>query len=240
MSQTLQQAWQIHQAGDVERAETLYRRVIDASPKNADAWVYLGIALFDRREFSESVEAYRRAIKIKRVFPIAWNNLGNSLRMSGDVEEADRCFNTSLDQDPNYLSALKNRGTLWIWSGDVERGLQWYQRGLEVDPHHAELHRNLGVIELLRGNYDVGWPHYRWRWKMPGLYRPKSSAPIWSGQPLAGKTVLLYPEQGLGDAIHFVRVAKTLVDRGATVILQCRKASSAVHLNLRNARCLRD
>ncbi|MGB7327582.1 MAG: tetratricopeptide repeat-containing glycosyltransferase family protein [Rubripirellula sp.] len=220
-AQSLQQAWQIHQSGDVTRAEAIYRRVIDQSPKNADAWVYLGIALFDQRQFAESVDAYRRAIKIKRVFPIAWNNLGNSLRMAGDVDEADRCLQTSLDQDPNYLSALKNRGTLWIWTGDIERGLQWYQRGLEVDPDNAELHRNLGVIELLRGNYDAGWPHYRWRWRMPGLTRPQSPAPVWGGQPLAGRTVLLYPEQGLGDAIHFVRVARTMVDRGATVILQC-------------------
>ncbi|TWU58688.1 lipoprotein NlpI [Rubripirellula tenax] len=222
-STTLQQAWKIHQSGDVARAEAIYRGVIDASPRDADAWVYLGIALFDGRQFADSADAYRKAIKIKPVYPIAWNNLGNSLRMSGEVDEADRCFQTSLDQDPRYLSALKNRGTLWIWTGDIDRGLHWYEQGLAIDPDNAELHRNLGVIELLRGNYDVGWQHYRWRWKMPGLYRPKTAAPIWNGEPITGKTVLLYPEQGLGDAIHFVRVAKTMVDRGATVILQCAK-----------------
>lgn len=217
----LKTAYGRHQSGDVDGAAVTYQSVIDADPKNADAWVYLGIARFDQRRFEDSADAYRRAIAIQPTYPIAWNNLGNSLRMAGRVDEADECFETSLSQNPTYLSALKNRGTLWVWTGEIDRGLQWYRRGLEVDPDHAELHRNLGVIELLRGNYDVGWDQYRWRWKLPGLYRPKTAATNWTGQSLSGKSILVYPEQGLGDAIHFVRVCQTLADRGASVVLQC-------------------
>ncbi len=225
MSQTdrekLLAAYRRHQDGHLDEAASVYQAVIDGDPRSADAWIYLGIARFDQRRFEESVDAYRNAIAIRATYPIAWNNLGNSLRMLGRVDEADECFATSLSQDPNYLSALKNRGTLWIWAGEIERGLRSYRRGLEVDPNHAELHRNIGVIELLQGNYDVGWDEYRWRWRMPGLYRPQTNAASWTGQSLAGKSILLYPEQGLGDAIHFVRVCKTLADRGATVVLQC-------------------
>ncbi|KAA1261509.1 Tetratricopeptide repeat protein [Rubripirellula obstinata] len=221
-SQTaLQNAWHQHQAGNIDAAETVYRDVIDQDPKNADAHVYLGIALFDRRHFQESADHYRTAIQLRHQFPIAWNNLGNSLRLLGQVEESDRCFEEALIQQPRYLSALKNRGSLWLWSGEIERGLHWYQQGLAIDPDNAELHRNLGVIELLRGNYSVGWREYRWRWKMPGLQRPKTHATHWAGQELIGKTFLLYPEQGLGDAIQFVRVAKQLKSLGAEVILQC-------------------
>lgn len=217
----LHRAWQLHQTGDLDSAESVYRQAIKRDAKFADSWVYLGILLFDRRLFHESIQAYRRAIEIQPSFPIAWNNLGNSHRMLGAIDEADKCFEESLSQDPSYLSALKNRGTLWIWSGDIHRGMQWYQKGLQVDPQNAELHRNIGVIELLRGNYETGWREYRWRWVMGGLYRPKTSVPIWQGQQLAGKRFLLYPEQGLGDAIHFVRVAENLKRMGAIVTLQC-------------------
>jgi hypothetical protein len=141
--------------------------------------------------------------------------------MLGRIDEAEDCFEQALQQQPGYLSALKNRGTLWVWCGEIERGLRWYERGLEFDPNNAELHRNLGVINLLLGNYDVGWREYRWRWQIPGMLRPNVSAPLWRGESLRGKTILLYPEQGLGDAIHFVRTAALLKNRGASVVLQC-------------------
>ena len=221
LDQMLQQGWRLHQSGDLEAAQRCYQQVLDGQPNNPDALVYLGIALFDKRHFGESVEAYRKAIGIRKEFPVAWNNLGNSLRMLGEVEEADACFAEALRMRPGYLSALKNRGTLWVWSGEVERGLGWYQQGLEVDPGNAELHRNLGVIHLLLGNDDRGWSEYRWRWRMPGMSRPRLAAPIWRGQSLQDKTILIYPEQGLGDTIQFVRVATALKHLGAIVIVQC-------------------
>ncbi len=221
VDEVLQQGWQLHQAGRFEDAERVYRRVLTQLPKHPASLVYLGITLFDQRRFDESAAAYRAAINEQPHFPVAWNNLGNSLRMLGRVDEAEVCLAEALKQQPGYLSALKNRGTLWVWAGEVERGLQWYQEGLKVDPEHAELHRNLGVIQLLLGQYDVGWPEYRWRWRMPGLSRPNCQAPLWTGQELHGKSILLYPEQGRGDAIQFVRMAPMLTQCGATVTIEC-------------------
>ena len=224
----LQQGWQQHQAGNLDQAEHNYRQVLTSSPKNADAWVFLGILQFDLRDFEESINSYRQALQIRHEYPIAWNNLGNSLRMLGCVDEAEDCFVEALNQQPHYLSAFKNRGTLWIWAGEIERGLRWYQEGLKHHPNEMELHRNLGVIHLLLGNYDLGWPEYRWRWKDPGMHRPDTPAPSWAGESLENKTILLYPEQGLGDAIQFIRVANELKKRGATVYLQVRQRLEAL------------
>ncbi|EMI47133.1 tetratricopeptide repeat protein [Rhodopirellula sp. SWK7] len=232
IGEVLQQGWQIHQSGNVPAAMQLYRGVLDQIPDSAEAWVYLGIAQFDLRDFAGSVDSYRRALAIKSQFPIAWNNLGNSLRMLGEIEEAENCFAKSLEQQPGYLSALKNRGTLWVWNGDVERGLKWYAQGLEIDPKNAELHRNLGVISLLMGDYQRGFAEFRWRWQMPGVGRPAVAeawrvtgihVPVWAGEPLANRVVAIYPEQGLGDAIHFIRVASALKEAGATVIVICNE-----------------
>lgn len=230
IGEVLTHAWQIHQSGNIDAAMKLYRGVLAQIPDSAEAWVYLGIGQFDQRDFGASVQSYRKALRLRDQFPIAWNNLGNSLRMLGEIEEAERCFEKALNQQPDYLSALKNRGTLWVWNGDVERGLKWYQRGLEIEPNNAELHRNLGVIRLLMGDYELGFDEFRWRWQMPGVSRPTISAwwqsasihvPVWSGQPLDGKKIVIYPEQGLGDAIHFIRVADALKRSGATVVVTC-------------------
>jgi tetratricopeptide (TPR) repeat protein len=221
IAEVLQGGWRLHQSGRLAEAEQIYRRVLKQIPDQPEALVYLGIVQFDQRQFDQSADSYRRALAIRDAFPIAWNNLGNSLRMLGQIDEAEACFVKALEQDPQYLSAHKNRGTLWVWSGEIERGMQCYQQGLTLDPHDAELHRNLGVINLLSGNYDVGWPEYRWRWQMPGATRPPVAAPLWQGEPLPGKTILLYPEQGRGDSIQFVRMTKLLSDSGARVVLRC-------------------
>jgi hypothetical protein len=220
-NQLLQEGWQRHQSGDLDAAEQSYRQVLAAEPDDANALVYLGIAMFDRRQFEDSVACYRRAISLRDDFPVAWNNLGNSLRMLGEIDEADRCFDTALRQRPGYLSALKNRGTLWIWNGEIERGLAWYREGLTVDPDNAELHRNLGVIHLLLGDYEKGWPEYRWRWRMPGMHRPQLSGSIWHGESIRGRSIFLYPEQGLGDTLQFVRVSTALKQLGARVLVRC-------------------
>lgn len=221
INQRLQTGWQLHQAGEIEQAETVYRGVLAEAPRNPDALIYLGIAQFDQRLFADSVESYHQAISLGQHNPIAWNNLGNSYRMLGDVEQAEKCLAEALRQRPDYLSALKNRGTLWVWTGQIERGLEWYRQGLQVDPDNAELHRNLGVIYLLSGDFERGWPEYRWRWRMPGMHRPAVPASRWHGEDLAGKRILLYPEQGRGDAIQFVRMVGELESMGANVVLRC-------------------
>lgn len=219
--EVLQHAWKLHQRGQLAAAESIYRQILAQAPGSTEAHVYLGIALFDQHRFEESVASYRAALKIQPQFPIGWNNLGNSLRMLNQIEEADACFATAIQQQPDYLSPFKNRGTLWIWNGEVERGLEWYEKGLQLSPQEPELHRNLGVIYLLLGDEAKGWEEYRWRWQVPGLQRPASSAPLWQGEPLEGKSIFLYPEQGLGDAIHFVRMAKQLRSLGARTVLGC-------------------
>ncbi len=221
ISEALQHGWQLQQQGHVAQAEGIYRQILAQVPGSAEAHVYLGIALFDQRRFAESEAAYRTGLQLQPRFPIAWNNLGNALRMQNRIEQADDCFAKAIEQQPGYLSPLKNRGTLWIWAGEIQRGLQWYEQALQVAPEDPELHRNLGVIYLLQGRFAEGWAEYRWRWRMPGLTRPPCPAPLWQGEPLAGKTILLYPEQGLGDAIHFIRMAEVLRQQGARTTLYC-------------------
>lgn len=221
VDELLAQVWQQHQSGNVRGAEAAYREILKRAPNNANAHVYLGIALFDQRRFAEAVASYHSAIRLQPQFPIAWNNLGNALRMLNQIEAADQAFQKAIEQRPNYVNALKNRGTLWIWTGEIDRGLEWYQQALRIAPEDVEIHRNLGVIYLLQGRFQEGWQEYRWRWRMPDMRRPNINCPLWEGQPLHGKSIFVYPEQGLGDAIQFIRMTSVLRQRGAHVVMGC-------------------
>ena len=215
----LAQTWQVHQQGNAAHAEKVYRSVVQREPKHVNGWCYLGIALHDLRKYAQSVEAYERALALQPNFPIALNNLGNSLRYLGRVQEADDAFQKAIDLTPNYFNAYRNRGTLHAWTGRVDLAFKYYYQAMQINPADAELHRNLGVILLYQGNFKEGWKEYDYRWKCVEAIQYPYEQPKWRGEPLAGKTILLYCEQGLGDTIHFVRFAKSLKDMGATTIV---------------------
>ena len=79
-----------------------------------------------------------------------------------------------------------------------------YEAALLADPTHAEAHFNLGVARLLRGDFAGGWPQYEWRLRCPGVEPRQFDMPAWDGADLAGRTLLLHDEQGLGDSIQFL------------------------------------
>ncbi|MCU0719103.1 MAG: tetratricopeptide repeat protein [Pirellula sp.] len=224
----LNQAWQIHQSGGVTQAEQVYRSVLQREPNNANAWCFWGIAMHDMRRYAEAVSAYENAIRLQPIFPIAFNNLGNSLRFLGRVAEADNCFETALAQAPGYFNAVRNRGTLHAWTGRIDLAFQYYHEAMQLNPQDAELHRNLGVIHLLKGNFQEGWREYRHRWLCKEAIAHPYKQPKWLGQPLEGKTILLYAEQGLGDTIHFIRFAQTVKDLGARTIVHTQPALLAL------------
>lgn len=226
--ETLLQAWNRHQRGEVMPALLVYQEVLKREPRNANAWCYAGIALHDLREYAAAVAAYEESLRLQPIFPIALNNLGNTLRYLGRIDDADAAFQRALDQRPDYFNALRNRGTLHAWSGRIDLAFRYYYQAMQLQPHDPELHRNLGVIHLLQGNFADGWREYRYRWMCAEAIKHPYPQPKWSGQDLRGKTILLYSEQGLGDTIHFVRFAKVLKEQGARTIVHMQASLLAL------------
>jgi hypothetical protein len=211
--EALNQAWKIHQSGDLTRAERLYAQVVNAQPGHASAWCYLGMALHDQERYEDAVAAYKRALGLQPNFPIALNNLGNSLRQLRCLSEAVASFNRAIELKPDYVTAFKNKATTLVWEGHVEEALRTYEAALPLAPEDPEIHKHIGILRLLTGDYAGGWPEYEWRWKTKDLSLPPMVQPLWDGSSLDGKTILLTPEQGLGDTIQFVRYAAWLKER---------------------------
>jgi hypothetical protein len=126
-----------------------------------------------------------------------------------------------MTQDRNHAGAFNNYGNVLRESGDPLGGIPFLQRAIQLDPSNVTAQFNLAVAYLLSGDYTRGWPQYEWRWKYEHLngVLPNYEQPRWTGQDLAGKTILVLGEQGHGDNIQFIRFVGDLAGRGARVLV---------------------
>jgi hypothetical protein len=105
---------------------------------------------------------------------------------------------------------------------------------LELFPNHPEVHYNISQAFLLSGNFKDGFKEYEWRFKVHDYFkycflRPSDfSQPLWNGSNIEGATILVYSEQGFGDAIQFSRYIPFVSKLGARVIFQCHNELSSL------------
>src|SRR6202022_2820373 len=99
-----------------------------------------------------------------------------------------------------------------------------FESVLTLDPENALAHLGIAFAALTLGDYERGWAEfeYRWRHAAYAVHTRAFIQPLWDGQPLAGRTILLHAEQGLGDTLQFVRFAPQVKALGGRVLLECQ------------------
>ncbi|MEY4294516.1 MAG: hypothetical protein RLY82_204, partial [Pseudomonadota bacterium] len=129
------------------------------------------------------------------------------------------------------VDAHGNLATYYFENKQFNLADTYYRKAIALQPGYALTHWNYGMHLLLHGEFAQGWREYHWRWQVPSyqLRFRKLTQLIWLGQSsIAGKTILLQCEQGLGDMIQFCRYAEQVAALGANVILEVQ--SSLVEL----------
>jgi tetratricopeptide (TPR) repeat protein len=153
---------------------------------------------------------------------------GNVLALRDRMEEALRAFEEAVVIDPSNAEAHKQRGTALMVLQRHAQALASLNRALELAPGSAEARFTRAALFLTVGDYERGFREHEWRWQSgvtsSSRERRAFARPLWLGQEsLAGRRILLYSEQGLGDTLQFCRYASLVADRGATVLLQVQQ-----------------
>jgi Tfp pilus assembly protein PilF len=210
--------------GHAAEAQRCFRTALEIDPHHADAYNNLGIALFAEQRFEEAAASHRRSIALRPESAAAHYNLGNALKGLVQLEPAAESYRRALALKPNYADACNNLGTLLRYLGRPRKGVAFFERAIQIDPDNANAHLNLGAHRLLFGDFTGGWPEYEWRLRQPDLTPRNFSQPRWQGEPLEGRSILLWSEQGLGDTLQFIRYATFVKQRGGRVTVECQPA----------------
>jgi tetratricopeptide (TPR) repeat protein len=209
--------------GRADAAIAAHERAVQLKPDFAPFLCNLGNALQNNKQVERAISVLRRAIELQPQFAEAYNNLGNALIDRGNADEGIESYRQALRLKPDYADALSNLASALIDHLKLEEPEGLLRQAIEVDPQCADAHWNLAIFLLLHGDFGRGLPEYEWRWKVRGVMRgsPKIPQPPWDGRELDGQTILLHTEQGIGDAIQFIRYTSMVAARGGRIILRC-------------------
>ncbi|MDD4914021.1 MAG: tetratricopeptide repeat protein [Methylococcales bacterium] len=205
----------------LDEALDSFDRAIAVNPGYAMAHINRGNALKDLKRLDDALAAYDRAIALKPNMAEAYSCRGAALIELKRLDEAFVCFNHALGLKPDYAETYYNRGNAFLALKSLEEALADYDRAIALRPDYAEAYWNKALLKILTGDYAEGWRLYEWRWRRAETQAKKFARPLWLGErSLAGKTLLIHPEQGLGDYLQFVRYAALAGQQAARVILE--------------------
>ena len=169
----------------------------------------------------EAEAAYRRGLKLDPRSPdILFNRALLRFRAARHAEAlAD--YDAGLAVAPGYADGHNNRGWCLLNLRRLPEAFAAFEAALAVNPNLAGARLNQGVWHLLQGNFAAGLPLYEFRKRLPQPVEARVyPQPLWTGrEDIAGRHVFVYVEQGLGDAIQYVRFIDALLERGAQVTL---------------------
>ena len=208
------------QAGRVHEAIGWYQKSVGHNPELAPAHFNLAQLLRERGATPEAAVHFGRAAVLRPAAADAWLNLGAMQERLGDFGEATRSYGRAIEASPERAVGYFNLGNARLAAGDWSGAATAFRRAVALDPNAADAQWNLSMALLAQWQLDEGWAQYEWRWKKQQLDPgSRADAPIWRGEPLAGKHLVVWREQGLGDELLFATCLPDLIVDGASLTL---------------------
>ncbi|MGC4075630.1 MAG: tetratricopeptide repeat protein [Rubrivivax sp.] len=200
--------------GDLAGAEAALREVIVLQPMLAEAHANLGLVLERAGRADDAEAAYREALAIAPQAAPIWGLLGTLLLTRRRRLDAELALTRAVALVPESPAAWTHLGLLHALGGVGRLAEGCHRRALELDPDHADATLNLATLLLRQGRWDEGWALFERRAWYAAL-AARLPMPRWGGEQLAGRSLLIGVEAGLGDMIQFVRYAAIAKAAGA-------------------------
>lgn len=210
------------QANRAEEARRAFSRVVELRPKSAAALSNLGYALVMLERGEEAVAVLETALSLDPNLAVAHTNRGLALSLLDRFDEAVAAHRRAAALNPISPDAHLNLGTALLQNGDLDAAIDSFRRAAQMNPQSAMIHSSLAGALLQSGRFAEGWAAYEHVWQHPcnAPARTRHALPFWDGDPLAGRRLLVWNEQGIGDILLFATVLPDLLATGADLVLE--------------------
>jgi FkbM family methyltransferase len=210
-------------------AMAVTRHAISLQPENALAHANLGTALLHLGRHDDALAECRQAMASRPQGFAAHASLGGAMLELGALPEAVSLCRDAIALDPHQPGAWFNLSHALKAMNRLDEAALAARQAIALCPDSAEYHFHLAHILLLQGDLDAGWVEYDWRWKLPdfawiGRVHGPFSKPVWTGEHIGDKTILIYTEQGLGDIILFARYLPLVARKARRTIVAVHPA----------------
>ncbi|MDD3287769.1 MAG: tetratricopeptide repeat protein [Alphaproteobacteria bacterium] len=183
--------------GDYAKSLAVAQQAVNLAPNNPSAYLGLGVALNRLERNEEALVSYKKALEIRSDWVEIWDNIGQTYQFLNRLDEAKEAFLKTIEFSGQKIPDEDER--------------------LVDEREYGSRHWHLALLELLMGDYKKGFTRYRARFEDLKIKRPPYKKPLWQGESLSGKTILIGDEQGMGDCIMFARYLPLIKSEGGRV-----------------------
>ncbi len=207
--------------GRHEEALACYDRALAIRGDIPQICVNRGKALRNLDRPLEAESSLREALRLKPDLADAHVELGRVLDCLGRFEEAEASLRSALALEPKHVFGHALLGYVLYHLGRAAEAQASYRMALGLAPQNRNLHGYLAQALLLAGELKEGWREFEWRWRESEQVWMRSllTVPIWKGEPIGGRAILLLADLGHGDTLQFCRyVPQIAAAAGRTVL----------------------
>jgi len=211
----------LKELGSAEEAVAYLRQAYTLAPELENALRHLVSTLIETDRCDEALAVASKAVERAPTSYDAHLCHGLAHQKLHDPVRALACYDSAQSLRADDAELYDNRGTAFLELGRLKDALASYDRALALRPDLtlAAFHRSL--IHLQLGDYRNGWDKYELRRLEKDYHAQPDVYPRWEGALLAGRTLLISREQGLGDEIMFASCLPQMVEMAKHCLIEC-------------------
>lgn len=206
-----------------KEAVEAYQTALDQDAGLVEAHEGIADALIDQGNFSASLSHLEKTLPSFEdpSYLDAYFKLAKVAHKAGDFVPAKKYCSTVLSQRPNWVSARACLALIQRGEGNLPAASATIDQALAEDPDFLLGRWVRGILRLSQYKFDVAWEDYEVGVALGERKFRYLGRRTWNGETLAGKTVLVYGEQGLGDEILFASCLEEVVEVADKTIIEC-------------------